>query len=182
MHIFYQRQGQMTTEQCYFYTITICGFKNLLHDDNLKMVIINSLQYLTKNKLVEIYGYIIMPNHIHLLWNIIQVNGKESPAGSFAKFTAHQFKKYLTGTDISLLHQFKSDKNDRAFQFWKRDPLAITISTDDIFYQKLDYIHLNPVREKWQLAETPEAYRWSSADFYENGVDEFGILTHYLEE
>ena len=46
---------------------------------------------------MEVFGYafVIMPNHIHLIWNMLDLNGKESPAGSFAKFTAHQFQKYL---------------------------------------------------------------------------------------
>jgi hypothetical protein len=57
-----------------------------------------------------------MPNHIHLLWYIHQQNGKESAAGSIAKFTAHRFKPYLLQT--KQLHLFKSNKDDRAFQFW----------------------------------------------------------------
>ncbi len=179
MNIFHKRQGQMEIAQCYFYTDTIYGFKNLLYDDKLKLTIISSWQYLTENKLIEIYGYVIMPNHIHLLWNILQPNGKESPAGSFTKYTGHQFKKYLNETNVDLLQQFKSDKKDRSFQFWKRDPLAIPIDSEKIFYQKLDYIHLNPTTEKWQLAKLPEDYRWSSASFYENGIDEFGILKQF---
>ncbi|HRH58855.1 MAG TPA: transposase [Chitinophagales bacterium] len=180
MHIFHKRQGQMEQAQCYFYTDTIHGFKNLLEDDKIKMIIINSLKYLTKNNIVELYGYVIMPNHIHLLWNFLKSNGKESPAGSFTKYTAHEFKKYLTETNVKLLHEFKSNKADRLFQFWKRDPLAVPMSTEEIFIQKLDYIHQNPVNEKWKLASLPEDYRWSSARFYQNGIDEFGILTHYI--
>lgn len=47
--------------------------------------------------------------------------------------------------------------------------------------QKLDYIHLNPLQEHWNLASAPENYRWSSAKFYLTGKDEFEILTHYRE-
>ena len=170
----------MDIAQCYFYTDTIYEFKNLLVNDEFKMIVINSWQYLTENKLVEIYGYVIMPNHIHLLWNYIQLNSNESPAGSFTKYTAHQFKKYLTEKDKILLQQFKSNKTDRKYQFWKRDPLAIPIDSENIFYQKLDYIHLNPTTEKWKLTILPEDYRWSSANYYKNGIDEFGILKHYI--
>ncbi|HQO31537.1 MAG TPA: transposase [Chitinophagales bacterium] len=182
LHMFHKRQGQMEIAYCYFYTDTICEFKKLLTDDNLKMKIIESWQYLTEKKLIKIYGYVIMPNHIHLLWQILDQNGKESPAGSFAKYTAHQFKKYLQANNEPLLHQFKSDKSDRLFQFWKRDPLAIPIDKEEILLQKLDYIHWNPVREKWNLAKLPEEYRWSSARFYETGYDEFGIITHFKED
>ncbi|WP_316772329.1 transposase [Pedobacter frigiditerrae] len=163
----------------YFYTDTICNFAHLLADDNLKLIVISSLQFLVKQKLVEIYGYVIMPNHIHLLWNMLSLNGKESPAASFTKFTAHQFRRYLLTNNTILLNDYQSEKMDRNYQFWKRDPLAISISTETILIQKLDYIHLNPTKEKWNLAKYPENYRWSSAKFYLTGIDEFCILTHY---
>ena len=44
----------MDIAQCYFYTDTIYEFKNLLVNDEFKMIVINSWQYLTENKLVEI--------------------------------------------------------------------------------------------------------------------------------
>ncbi|WP_259066827.1 hypothetical protein HDF24_21195 [Mucilaginibacter sp. X4EP1] len=44
---------------------------------------------------------------------------------------------------------------------------------------KLDYIHNNRVQYKWQLVRYPEDYKYSSARFYETGMDEFGLLTHY---
>jgi putative transposase len=85
-----------------------------------------------------------MPNHIHLLWNMLQRNGGESAGSSFAKFTAHQFRKYLSGNDLLQLENYVSTKTDRRYQFWKRDPLAVLISTEEIFLQKLEYIHNNP--------------------------------------
>jgi hypothetical protein len=53
------------------------------------------------------------------------------------------------------------------------------MSTEDILISKLDYIHNNPIREKWALSKFPEDYKWSSANFYLNGEDDFNILTHF---
>ena len=36
-------------------------------------------------------------------------------------------------------------------------------------------------RVKWNLAAVPEEYHWSSAKFYEHGIDEFGIVSDYRE-
>lgn len=179
MNIFHSRQGQMETSLCYFYTDTIYEFRHLLADDDFKMVCIDSWKYLKQKELIEIYGYVIMPNHVHLLWMMKDLNGKESPAGSFAKFTAHRFQKILRDKNDLLLMQYQSAKADRAFQFWKRDPLAVSVTSKKALLQKLDYIHNNPVQEKWKLALVPEDYRWSSASFYNTGEDEFGLLTHY---
>lgn len=181
MNPVHARQGQMETSLCYFYTDTIYGFKHLLADDECKQICIDSWKYLTDKKLIKIYGFVIMPNHIHLLWMMEELNGKESPAGSFAKFTAHRFKKLLEQKNKASLLTYHSNKSDRSFQFWKRDPLAISITSKKTLLQKLDYIHYNPVAEKWNLANVPENYRWSSAAFYMTGKDEFGILTHYDE-
>ncbi|MFY7964425.1 MAG: hypothetical protein ACOVO1_05985 [Chitinophagaceae bacterium] len=71
MNVAYKPQGQMEFQQVFFYTDTINDFSHLLATDELKMMVINSWQYFVANKLVNIYAYVIMPNHIHLLWNIL---------------------------------------------------------------------------------------------------------------
>jgi putative transposase len=174
-----KRQGQMDFIQSYFYTDTIHNHKHLLLNDNMKMVVINSWKYLVSIGKIKIYAFVIMPNHIHLIWIMLEANGKESPAGSFAKFTAHQFQKILASNYPIELENYRVEKVDRKYQFWKRDPLAIPLTNEKTFLQKLDYIHNNPVKEKWNLTNIPENYRWSSARFYETGFDEFGILSDY---
>lgn len=139
------RQGQMDYLQPYFYTETIEGFRSLLQDDDMKAVVINSWKYLVDAGKVKIYAYVIMPNHIHLVWELLEQNGKENPAGRFAKFTAHAFKKILKQKDSNVLQNYSSGKSDREYQFWKRDPLAIPLTTEKSFLQKMDYIHHNPV-------------------------------------
>ncbi|MCW3106593.1 MAG: hypothetical protein JWQ09_1099 [Segetibacter sp.] len=50
-----------------FFTATILEWKHLLADDAFKNIIISSLQFLVKDGRVIIYGFVIMPNHIHLI-------------------------------------------------------------------------------------------------------------------
>jgi hypothetical protein len=68
---------------------------------------------------------------------------------------------------------------DRKFQVWERNSLSIDIYSEAVFIQKLNYLHNNPMQPKWSLCEAASEYRFSSAAFYETGVDEFGFLTHY---
>ena len=67
----------------------------MLKNDDNKMIVISSLQWLVQNGLVEIYGYVIMPNHIHLLWQQLRMNGNEFPKNSFEKFTAKSLVKKM---------------------------------------------------------------------------------------
>ncbi len=70
------------------------------------------------------------------------------------------------------------DAADREYQFWERNALSVDLFTDKIFDQKFNYIHENPIQEKWMLATYPEDYRWSTARFYAGGENEFDFITH----
>ncbi len=173
------RSSQLELNEVYFWTSTIKDWHHLLKGDCFKQSIIDSLLYLVKRKKITVYAFVIMPNHIHLLWELNKLNGKESPHASFSKFTSHRFLQMLRADNLS--HDYKVNGSDRKHRFWQRDPLAVLIDSKVKFEQKLDYIHLNPLQEKWNLAEYPEDYKWSSARFYEKRSDEFGLLTHYMD-
>ena len=79
------------------------------------------------------------------------------------------------------LENYKVSECDRMYRFWQRDPFAIHLTNKQILFQKLEYLHLNPLQEKWNLVKDPEEYFWSSAKFYNTSVDDFGFLTHFSE-
>ena len=75
------------------------------------------------------------------------------------------------------LPEFKVSKVDRDYQLWKREPLSVDLLHEFMFKQKLEYIHCNPVRAG--LCGVPGNYYYSSARFYLDGSNSFGMLTHY---
>jgi putative transposase len=77
------------------------------------------------------------------------------------------------------LETFKVNAKDRTYQLWKRNALSVDLFTPNVLQQKIDYIHANPV--KAGLCLHPEDYYYSSAKFYNTGVDDFNMLTNYLE-
>jgi putative transposase len=175
------RNSKMLLEEVYFWTDTIKDWKNILANDICKNIIINCWRDLAVRKKIRVYGFVIMPNHMHIIWEMININGKEMPYASFNKFTSHQFLAHLRKTSPDAVTNYQEVSVERKHRFWQRDPLAICMDSKKKAEQKLDYIHLNPLQEKWSLAIKPEDYAWSSARFYETGVDEFGILTDYRE-
>lgn len=175
------RKSDMNLNEVYFWTSTIVMWKHLLKQDKYKEVIMGSLKTLVERGLISVYGFVVMPNHVHFIWEMLAKNKKEMPDSSFSKFTAQKFRKDLREKHPQVLEIFKSDKLDRDYQFWQRDSMAIEIRDSDMLRQKLDYVHLNPLSERWNLADRPENYKWSSAKFYETGQDDFGFLTHFKE-
>ena len=77
-----------------------------------------------------------------------------------------------------VLEKFYVGKKDRIYQFWKRNPLSVNLWTKEVFIQKMEYIHYNPVAAS--LCAYPEDYKYSSAKFYETGEDRFSIITHWM--
>jgi putative transposase len=164
-----------------FFTATILEWKHLLKEDTYKDIIINSLLFLKKEKSIVVYGFVIMPNHIHLIWQIQEGFRQDIVQMRFLKYTAQQMRFRLMDTGDTRLAQFIVNAKDRQYQFWERNALSIDLWTPAVFVQKLDYIHYNPLQDKWRLAEYPEDYKYSSAKFYETGIDDFGLLTHYSD-
>lgn len=133
------------------------------------------MEYLSNAGKIEVFAFVIMPNHIHLIWRIVKNNGKETAQGSFLKYTAHEFKKMLKSDDGHALSNYVVEADNKNYEFWQRDSLAVHLYTQAVAYQKLDHIHLNPLAEHWQLAKDPCDYKYSTAKFYEQGSKEFSF-------
>ena len=155
---------------------------HLLEEERFKDLIIDSLNYLTDLNKINVYGFVIMPNHLHFIWKILAKNGKESPQGSFLKYTAHQFRKILLNENPKKLERFAIYSFNKMHEFWQPDPLATPLYTRSVAIQKLDYIHRNPLAEHWRLAEKASQYKYSSASYYESGKKSFPFQKNLFDE
>ncbi|HEV8082529.1 MAG TPA: transposase [Chitinophagaceae bacterium] len=162
-----------------YFTATINEWKPVLANDNYKDIIIGSLQNLVSKNRIELNAFVIMNNHIHLIWQPLQSFTPTQNQASFMKFTARQLLLSLVEDDKDLHASFKVNKYDRDYQVWKREPLSIELPNKKMFIQKLEYIHYNPVRAG--LCEVPEDYHYSSARFYIDGTNDFGMLKHFSD-
>lgn len=119
-----------------------------------------------------------MSNHIHLIWQIQNGHEREAVQRDFLKFVSQSIIRDLKINHPAVLENFYVGAKDRKYQIWERNPLSIDLWTKEVFIQKMEYIHYNPVAAG--LCTYPEEYKYSSASFYESGIDEFGILTHWM--
>ena len=66
-----------------FYTATILEWKHLLKPDKYKQIIVNSLTFLVNEQRVKVFGFVIMSNHIHLIWQGTKMNSLKHMQLSF---------------------------------------------------------------------------------------------------
>ena len=166
------------TEWPQFFTASIFHKLPLLQEDRYKKIITDSLHFMVEQKRIELNAFVVMNNHIHLIWQPLTGRTLQSIQLSFMKYTAQQIKFAYKDNSNSLIEECRVHKADREYQIWKREPLSIELSSEAVFLQKLDYIHYNPVQAG--LVTNPEDYYFSSALFYEKGMDNFHMLSHYL--
>ncbi len=162
-------------DDCYFVTITVFNWIKIFTRENYRMVIIESLRFCQLNKGLEIYGYCLMTNHLHL---IVRAAGKYTLSEilrDFKKFTAkvilHKIKE-----DAEMYNHPKFRKKIDPHHLWQEGVYPIILYNPKLFYQKLNYIHKNPVKAK--MVENPEEYLYSSARNYA-GLN--SILDIYFE-
>jgi len=174
-----KRKSYIEIGEVFFWTATINRWQKLLFSDEYKDVIIQSLEYLSNEGKTDVYAFVIMPNHIHLIWKINDRNGKETTQGSFLKYTAHRFRKMATRD--GNLGSYRVNSSNKQHEFWQRDSLAIHLYSRDVALQKLKYIHNNPLAEHWKLVKHPCDYKYSSAKYYERDEKNFPFLKDLWE-
>lgn len=137
-------------------------------------VIIESLDYCRKNKGMEIYGYCIMPSHIHLIFR----SAEADPSGLIRDFKGFTSRKMLKTIEENiqesrkelLLWMFekagKKNSNVKNRQFWQQNNKPIELWSLKVFEQKLNYIHNNPVISGFVI--NPIDWKYSSARNYGN--------------
>jgi putative transposase len=169
----------MQEEYVQFFTATILKWNHLLKADKYKQLILDSLKFLVEQKRVKVYGFVIMINHIHIAWHIQPEHKRENVQRDFLKYTAQQIIADLNKNHEKVLPLFLVNAKDRKYQIWERNPLSVDIWSREVLWQKLQYMHQNPVRAG--VCQWPQQYYWSSAMFYHNGIDNFGWLTHMMD-
>ena len=165
----------------YFFTATNLSWIKLLEEDEHKNIVINSLKFLSDNKRVKVIAFVIMPNHIHIIWQILEPHKNENIQRDFLKYTAQQIKFSLINKDSPLLDAIRVNAKDRKYQLWERNPNWFALDNTDTLLQKLNYIHNNPCQAKWLLAEKSEDYKYSSARYYILDDKEFDFLISHKD-
>lgn len=161
-------------EGIYFLTFTIVDWVDIFTRQSYKEIIVNSLKYCQLKKGLKLYAYCLMTNHLHLIATVYE--GFEIKLfeiiRDFKKFTNRAIIEEINAGEESrkkwLLNKFefaaKYSSRAENYKVWQDGYHAIELITPDFTFQKLDYIHQNPVRAG--IVSEPENYLYSSASNY----------------
>jgi REP element-mobilizing transposase RayT len=154
-----------------YLTLTTVGWVDIFTRQCYRDILIDSFKYCQEHKGLEICGYVIMSNHIHLIaWT--QENKLSDALRDFKKFTSKAIVKAVQEKTesrkewmLELFRYFgKRNSDNRDYQVWQQDNHPVALWSLPVIWQKLNYIHLNPVRAGW--VAQPEYWLYSSASNY----------------
>ena len=165
----YQIYNQQAT---YFLTFQVVEWVDVFTRPAYKTILTDCFSFCRKNKGLQLFGYVIMTNHVHLIARAKEGYRLSDIVRDFKKFTANQILPMLQGAQESrrdwMLKRFEfaaaAHQRNSHYQFWTHENHAIELFNADFAKQKLAYIHNNPVRAA--IVEMPEDYLYSSARNY----------------
>lgn len=166
----------LKTHKVYFSTYTVSNWIKTFEDfPHAIQKILNTFSYLSQHNICEIYAFVIMPDHVHLIWKLNDITVDEI-SNIFKSFTAKEILNEIQKYDSSYLENFVSERKDRKFKFWKLSCGELRIHHPDILKQKIKYIHENPLKGIYKTVDDEIEYYYSSANSYEKGNSEFSFL------
>ncbi|MCB9251656.1 MAG: transposase [Flavobacteriales bacterium] len=158
-----------SSDEIYFITMTIMNWIDLFSREIYKEIVTENLKYCQENEKLEIYAYVIMSNHLHLVCSRRDENLNEL-IGRFKSYTSKLFIREIENNFIEsrrawLLQLFSQNaqkhRRDRSNYVWKYTNHAKLLKSNWIVEQKINYIHQNPV--KAGIVTEAHYYKYSSA-------------------
>lgn len=123
-----------------------------------------------KQKRILLFAFVIMPSHLHVILKPI-ADSIGTIIQQFGSFTAHEILKRLrVHGQKDLLNVFHQKKRDPRHEhsIWQ-DIQAKNIYSPSFLWQKMEYIHQNPIAKKWKIVDDRADYPYSSAGYYDYG-------------
>jgi REP element-mobilizing transposase RayT len=153
----------------YFTTSTIVSWMKVFTEPKYFNIIIESLKFCQQRKGLIIYGYVIMLNHLHIIADAIEKVRLSDVMRDFKKYTSKAISAELEKDNRRLeLYVFRKaaerEKETQQYKVWQNAFHPQIVYTPKVFRQKLEYMHLNPVRKGF--VEKPEYWAYSSARNY----------------
>jgi putative transposase len=142
------------SEQSHFINFSCYRRETHLQNRVLADIFLRSLQYIRTRYGFRVYGYVVMPEHVHLLISEPEV----ATVANAIQALKISVARYARTLGIS--------------PFWQKRYFDHNVRTHRSFLDKLRYIHRNPVKR--QLCAKPEDWPWSSFRHY--SFAEVGIV------
>ena len=159
--------------QAHALTFSCFRQQSFLSRDRTRIWFIDSLAVAKNEHKFDIWAYVLMPEHVHLLiypleksYSISEIlkDIKQPVTRKAVRFVRQQSPKFL-----ARMADAQSNGTTK-YRFWQRGGgYDRNLVSPAIIHSTIDYIHDNPVRRG--LVERAEDWYWSSVRFFHDGSE-----------
>jgi putative transposase len=150
-----------------FFVTTVCkDHLPLLRSDRCKHIVAESLNFVQTKFSMHVLGYVIMPNHVHMILHFCSQNFLSACMRDLKKYTSFRIRQELEQADPDLFKKLHFRHREQLFKVWEDRFDDVWLGGHELLEVKLNYIHNNPLQAHWNLCDHPEDYRYSSAAYY----------------
>ncbi len=156
-------------DKLYFISYATVYWIDVFVRDEYMQVIIDSWKHCQETKGLQIYGWCIMPSHVHMIIGSNK-NKLEDIVRDTKSYTSTALKNAIKEHPHESRKEWmlwlmeragKKNGNNNDWQFWQQHNKPLEIISQEMFDEKLAYIHQNPVQAGFVMRE--EDWKYSSA-------------------
>jgi len=156
----------------HFITFSVVEWIDVFTRKIYRDIVLDSLKHCQSEKGLLIHCWCIMSNHLHLTLSA-KNHDLSDVLRDFKKFTSKQIIEAIKASKHEsrkdwMLKIFREEgmKNSRnkTYQFWRQDNQPQELYSPVFIFQKINYIHNNPVEAG--IVDRPEHFIYSSAKDY----------------
>ena len=156
-------------EENVFHYLTLVSFQRvpIFNSNTICEYFIDALQETKEKHPFKLIAYVIMPDHAHLIVNPVGCDieriGKDLK-GKSAKKILDWLKENNHRMSLEKLKRKTVAKRNHSYSVWQKKVKSVDLWSHKFILQKMNYIHLNPVRAG--LCNHPAKWKWSSYRAY----------------
>jgi len=172
------------TGHSHFVTFSCYHRRPLFTADPAKRVFEAALERVRRSFRLYVYGYVVMPEHVHLL---VSEPERGELADALKSLKQGVSRRLISGAPFKPAVGLSGDhperrpiagapfkpavglSGDHPEHFWQKRYYDFNVRNYRQFVEKLRYIHRNPVKRG--LCERPEDWEWSSFRQYATGCE-----------
>jgi putative transposase len=149
--------------------VTFCTHRKIpiLRKSSYRSIVAESINEIHKEIGFEFYGYVIMPDHLHL---VLRPPEGTSLSKIISEIKSRSAKRVHVVLSPDEIHQFTVIRNRiERFALWQRRCYDHNCRGEEAVWEKVNYCHNNPVRKG--LVSSPEEWQWSSYNWHHGCTD-----------
>ena len=148
----------------HFVTFSCQGRRRLLDADQPKRILLRELCDQLKRQDAKCIGFVVMPDHVHAIVWFPEPGQLSRFMHGWKRLASYHIRAWYQSQDYEYFK--KAGQQDK---FWTPKYYGLAIASEKKIVEKLDYMHLNPVRAGF--VDLATQWPWSSAAWYASQQD-----------